>query len=77
MLSRPPNGSPLVRRRRGPAALTMDGSVTWHVGRSAIAVRGANLTNSKKYGSGYAYGGVSYYYVLPPRSVFVTMTLGY
>lgn len=59
-----------------PAALTVDGSVTWHMGRSAIAVRGNNLTNSKKYGSGYAYDGVSYYYVLPPRSVFVTLTLG-
>lgn len=65
------------RRYMLPASLTVDGAVTWHVGgRSAIVVRGNNLTNSKKYGSGYAYGGASYYYVLPPRSVFVTLTLG-
>lgn len=65
------------RRYMLPAALTVDGAVTWHMGRSAIVVRGNNLTNSRKYGSGYAYDGVSYYYVLPPRSVFVTLTLGY
>lgn len=59
-----------------PAAFNLDGSVTLHVGKSAIVVRGNNLTNSRKYGSGYGYGGVSYYYVVPPRNVFVTLKLG-
>jgi iron complex outermembrane receptor protein len=59
-----------------PAAFNLDGSVTLHVGKSAIVVRGNNLTNSMKYGSGYGYGGVSYYYVVPPRNVFVTLKLG-
>jgi hypothetical protein len=31
-----------------------------------------NLTNNKAYGSGYASGGVSYYFVVPPRNLFLT-----
>ena len=38
-------------------------------------MRGNNLTDTKKYGSGYASGGESYYYVVPPRNVFVSLTL--
>jgi iron complex outermembrane receptor protein len=59
-----------------PAATNVDGSATAHFGRYALVVRGNNLTNSKKYGSGYASDGVSYYYVLPPRNVFVTLKVG-
>jgi iron complex outermembrane receptor protein len=55
-----------------PAAFNLDGSVSWRVRSYEILVRGNNLTNSKKYGSGYASGGVSYFYVVPPRNVFVT-----
>jgi hypothetical protein len=56
----------------------MDGLLEWRFGRDryAIAMRGENLTNSKRYGSGYG-GDRPYYYVLPPRSVFVTLELGF
>jgi len=60
-----------------PAAFNLDGSVSWHVRQYEIVVHGNNLTNSKKYGSGYASGGVSYYYVVPPRNLFVTAKLGF
>jgi iron complex outermembrane receptor protein len=60
-----------------PAAFDLDGSLGWQYGRYQIIARGNNLTNSKKYGSGYASDGVSYYYVLPPRNVFVTVTVGF
>ncbi|MGI8510270.1 MAG: TonB-dependent receptor [Gemmatimonadaceae bacterium] len=59
-----------------PAAFNADASVAWRIGRNELLVRGNNLTNSKKYGSGYASDGVSYYFVLPPRSLFVTVKLG-
>jgi iron complex outermembrane receptor protein len=58
-----------------PASSELDGSATLRIGRHEIALRGNNLTDSKKYGSGYASGGVSYYYVLPPRNFFVTAKL--
>ena len=58
-----------------PAASELDGSVAVRLGRHEVALRGNNLANTKKYGSGYASGGVSYYYVLPPRNVFVTAKL--
>lgn len=59
-----------------PPSAIVDAQATLHLRQSSITVRGNNLTNSKRYGSGYASEGVSYYYVLPPRSVFVTLTLG-
>ena len=42
-----------------------------------IVARGNNLTDSKKYASGYASGGVSYFYVVPPRNLFVVAKLSY
>ena len=60
-----------------PASLTLDGSVGWHVRGYEVVVRGNNLTNSKKFGSGYASGGESYYFVLPPRNVFVMVRAGF
>jgi iron complex outermembrane receptor protein len=55
-----------------PAWFTVDGSASWRVrGNSELVLRGNNLTNNAKYGSGYASDGVSYYYVVPPRNVFV------
>ncbi len=59
-----------------PAAFDTDASVAWHFAGSELLIRGNNLTNSKKYGSGYASDGTSYFYVLPPRNVFVTIKLG-
>jgi iron complex outermembrane receptor protein len=58
-----------------PASSELDGSIAARRGRHEVTLRGNNLTNSKRYGSGYASGGVSYYYVLPPRNVFVTAKL--
>jgi len=58
-----------------PALATLDGSVSWHIGRQELLLRANNLTDSKKYGSGYAGAGVSYYYVLPPRNLFLTAKL--
>jgi iron complex outermembrane receptor protein len=60
-----------------PAAYVVDASAKWHfAGRQALEIRGNNLTNSKRYGSGYGSGNTPYYYVLPPRNVFVTLQLG-
>jgi iron complex outermembrane receptor protein len=59
-----------------PAAFDVDASIGLHIGRNELLLRANNLTNSKKYGSGYASDGVSYYYVLPPRNVFVTLKVG-
>jgi iron complex outermembrane receptor protein len=60
-----------------PAAFDMDASIGWRIGNAELLVRGNNLTNSKKYGSGYAGDGESYYYVLPPRNMFVTLKVGF
>jgi len=61
-----------------PAAYVVDGSAVFHLeNRYALEVRGNNLTNSKRYGSGYGSGNTPYYYVLPPRNLFVTLQLGF
>jgi iron complex outermembrane receptor protein len=59
-----------------PAYTNIDASVSWHVARYELLARVNNLTDSKKYGSGYESGGEPYYYVLPPRNVFVTVKVG-
>jgi iron complex outermembrane receptor protein len=64
------------RRYVLPAAADMDASIAWRIGTNELIVQANNLTNSKKYGSGYASEGVSYYFVLPPRNVFVTLKVG-
>jgi iron complex outermembrane receptor protein len=56
-----------------PASFDLSANASVHVGAYELVVRANNLTDSKKYGSGYASGGVSYYYVLPPRNVFVSL----
>jgi iron complex outermembrane receptor protein len=60
-----------------PAAFDLDASVSWRVRQYELLVRGNNLTNSNKFGSGYASGGVSYYYVVPPRNLFVTAKVAF
>jgi iron complex outermembrane receptor protein len=61
-----------------PSAYVWDAAVVWHIiGRHVLEVRGNNLTNSKRYGSGYGGGDTPYYYVLAPRNVFVTLQLGF
>jgi outer membrane receptor for ferrienterochelin and colicin len=61
-----------------PEAYVLDASAVWRfaAGRHALEVRGNNLAGSKRYGSGYGSGDTPYYYVLPPRNVFVTLKLG-
>ena len=60
-----------------PASLDLDGTLSWHVREYEIDVRGNNLTNNEKYGSGYASGGVSYYFVVPPRNLFITARVSF
>ena len=57
-----------------PAAYVVDATISWRIagGRHTLEVRGNNLADSKRYGSGYDDGSTPYYYVLPPRNVFVT-----
>ena len=64
------------RRYVLPAAVDMDASIGWKIGNNELLLRANNLTDSKKYGSGYASDGVSYYFVLPPRNYFVTLKIG-
>jgi outer membrane receptor protein involved in Fe transport len=61
-----------------PAAYVVDASVALHFkSRYALEVRGNNVTDSKRYGSGYGSGNTPYYYVLPPRNLFVTLQLAF
>jgi iron complex outermembrane receptor protein len=64
------------RRYVLPAAFDMDASIGWKIGNNELLLRANNLTDSRKYGSGYASDGVSYYFVLPPRNYFVTLKVG-
>jgi iron complex outermembrane receptor protein len=56
-----------------PAFSNLDASVSWRVGNYEVVARGNNLMDSKAYASGYASGGLSYYFVVPPRNFFVTL----
>jgi iron complex outermembrane receptor protein len=60
-----------------PAAFDVSANASIHIGAYELVMRGNNLTNSKKYGSGYASDGASYYYVLPPRNLFVSLRVGF
>ncbi|MDQ6737794.1 MAG: TonB-dependent receptor, partial [Gemmatimonadota bacterium] len=64
------------RRYVLPQYTVLDASAAWRFGRNEILVRANNLSNSRKYGSGYASGGESNYYIIPPRSLFVTLRIG-
>ncbi|MEP6765154.1 MAG: TonB-dependent receptor [Gemmatimonadaceae bacterium] len=55
-----------------PAFFLVDGSLRLNIGKHALIVRGANLTDSKKFSSGYDNGDGPAYFILSPRSVFVT-----
>ena len=51
----------------------MDGTANWTILRYTLGIRVNNLTNTPFYTGGYTDGTSSYYYVLPPRNVFVTV----
>lgn len=55
-----------------PDFYVADATARVRLPRVELTVRGANLGNSQRFASGYAVEGVPYFYVLPPRSVFVT-----
>ncbi len=59
-----------------PDFYVADATARVRLPRVELTVRGANLGNSQRFASGYAVEGVPYYYVLPPRSVFVTARVG-
>ena len=56
-----------------PGRVTADASVAWTIARYTLGVRATNLTSTPFYTGGYTDGAISYYYVLPPRSWFVTL----
>jgi outer membrane receptor protein involved in Fe transport len=59
-----------------PSATTVDLSASLHEPGFELLFRANNVTDSRKYGSGYASDGGPAYYVLPPRNLFVTVKLG-
>jgi iron complex outermembrane receptor protein len=59
-----------------PSATTVDLSASLHEPKFELLFRANNVTDSRKYGSGYASDGGPAYYVLPPRNLFVTVKLG-
>jgi iron complex outermembrane receptor protein len=60
-----------------PDFYVLDASARVNIGRHALVVRGANLGDSRQFGSGYASENVPYYFVLPPRSVYVTAEISF
>ena len=58
-----------------PDYYTLDASARATVGRYALTVRGANLGDTQKFGSGAVSGsGRIRYFVLPARAVFATVS---
>jgi iron complex outermembrane receptor protein len=55
-----------------PDFYVLDGSLRFNVAGQSLVVRGANLGDTKKFSSGYDNGDGPAYYILSPRSVFVT-----
>jgi iron complex outermembrane receptor protein len=59
-----------------PASYLIDSSVRWNSPRYALVLRGVNLTDNQKYGSGsVSSDGTVRYFVLAGRSVFLTAEL--
>jgi iron complex outermembrane receptor protein len=56
-----------------PGRATADAALAWALDRYSLGVRVNNLTSTPFYTGGYTDGTTSYYYVLPPRNVFVTL----
>jgi len=58
-----------------PAFTMFDAIVRIPLASHDLSVRATNLGNSQKFGSGYAVNGVPNYFILPPRSIFVTLRI--
>jgi iron complex outermembrane receptor protein len=56
-----------------PGRATADVGAAWSFDRYSLGVRLNNLTGTRFYTGGYTDGTTSYYYVLPPHSVFATL----
>ena len=62
----------------GPAYYMLDASARVEVGRYALTVRGGNIGDSQRFGSGSVSGdGTVRYFVLPARALFVTGEVGW
>ncbi len=68
-------------RNDGDAGLTLpefwmvDAMLRMPFGANDVSLRAANLANSTRFGSGYAVAGVPNFFILPPRSLFLTVRL--
>ena len=58
-----------------PSYVMLDAMLRFPLGANELTVRGTNLGNTRRYGSGYEAGGVPNYFILPPRSVFATVRI--
>lgn len=58
-----------------PSYVMLDAMLRVPFGSNDVSIRGANLANSKQFASGYESVGVPNYFILPPRSVFVTVRI--
>jgi iron complex outermembrane receptor protein len=56
-----------------PGRAIADAGASWSFDRYSLGVRITNLTSTRFYTGGYTDGTTSYYYVLPPRSIFATL----
>ena len=61
-----------------PSALTLNASASVRIRpETELIVRGNNLADNMKYGSGYVSGGVAHYFVVPPRNFFVSLRVDF
>lgn len=60
-----------------PDFYVLDAAARWQRGRTALVVRGLNLGDTQKFGSGSVSGsGTVRYFVLPPRAAYVGVEVG-
>jgi iron complex outermembrane recepter protein len=59
-----------------PPSYALDGSVAWMRGQWGLSLLVNNMGDTRRYSSGYTDGTTSYYFVMPPRNILLTATLG-
>jgi iron complex outermembrane recepter protein len=59
-----------------PPSYALDGSVAWTRGQWGLSLLVNNVGDTRRYSSGYTDGTTSYYFVMPPRNVLLTASLG-
>ena len=55
-----------------PDYYTMDATARVSLGRTSVTLRGQNLGDTRKFGSGSVSGDEVRYFILPARAVFLT-----